>query len=98
MRISDWSSDVCSSDLLDHRLMRMKARENRRGRQFRVGDRAEQLFGFTQIDLRLRALAEVRFARNALYAGELDEAFGRLQPQVVANVGDRKSTRLTSSH
>src|SRR3546814_9112171 len=28
MRISDWSSDVCSSDLLDRRLVQMKIEEN----------------------------------------------------------------------
>src|SRR3546814_12135151 len=39
MRISDWSSDVCSSDLLD---LRRKAEAQQRGRRLHVSFRADQ--------------------------------------------------------
>src|SRR3546814_4526205 len=98
MRISDWSSDVCSSDL------RIIAEEL--GVQFRTisapviarpGDLAAALVGMGERDVlfvdeihRLPAAAE-----EMLYSAMEDF---RLDLIVGAQAGDRKSTRLNSSH
>src|SRR3546814_4295429 len=97
MRISDWSSDVCSSDL------REGARESRRGaagkgqcRRIRAGE--------------VRLLAAVRPAAIAeaqgmamLAVADRRRIVDRDVLQVAVEVGqrdeqDRKSTRLNSSH
>src|SRR3546814_6483489 len=49
MRISDWSSDVCSSDLLDHRLARRAqraaaSRQVRSRRLYRLSDRVARTY------------------------------------------------------
>src|SRR3546814_10682156 len=107
MRISDWSSDVCSSDLGDG---------ERAVEQFGVGhdlgDEAIFLGG-----LRVEAVAGqeqfggARIAEHALeqprpaVAGDdadLDEAARELRAlggdADITGAGDRKSTRLSSSH
>src|SRR3546814_3668302 len=114
MRISDWSSDVCSSDLLDlarqieiarlgaAELARAGVRQRARGHQFddamHAGDRPHPLADFVTkpasfFRIRRPALDEDRrrlFAARRRYRKRGDVA--GLEP------GDRKSTRLNSSH
>src|SRR3546814_1634192 len=93
MRISDWSSDVCSSDLrdilvldfaCDTRIGRQRAARNRRFPVAapRKGLRDLPLPPARAIDQ--RAVGCVN--RDAAGAG------------IVVDLGDRKSTRLNSSH
>src|SRR3546814_9722173 len=104
MRISDWSSDVCSSDLDDH-VARFGLAVRRppphvrpaRDRE-RLGARAhvERAVGVAAVgepDRQLRVLPR----RIRLLIGErLDrEVAGKTR---VGGGGDRKSTRLNSSH
>src|SRR3546814_1060348 len=102
MRISDWSSDVCSSDLdaaaLDYRhdIVDDEIARERIGLNLEFGfDR--QRFGLFQI---LRELREVD--RRAVPA---DDAGGAYHQLVLLGIDvarvfvrDRKSTRLNSSH
>src|SRR3546814_6546096 len=99
MRISDWSSDVCSSDL-----------GQRRGLSFGAGglDVATEGSG-TRIILNgvqlgpngqvtgLDALPLLRVNGAAPVAGGLD-ARSTFNGCVILNSGDRKGTRLNSSH
>src|SRR3546814_2305643 len=90
MRISDWSSDVCSSDLVDlarevrGQHLEIERARARPGRELapviqRVGE-----FRIEPADAQELALAEIA---ADLHAGDALERFG-----------DRKSTRLNSSH
>src|SRR3546814_1280838 len=108
MRISDWSSDVCSSDLL-HRQRRIMADRQpvdigkpcRRDRQRRPW--ADDHPSLACIDAhhikRFRLTADVDSA--TLAHREVDEpAMAAKHPplQVADLAGDRKSTRLNSRH
>src|SRR3546814_4214126 len=103
MRISDWSSDVCSSDLLE------------RGGQVRFGDRnarasdmeesLQSFFGGRALDGRFYNARAVYLIREPVQP--LDEmVLSRIAVPVVAEKRlhfsieeiDRKSTRLNSSH
>src|SRR3546814_4653474 len=116
MRISDWSSDVCSSDLLDlvaqvdahlgvERGQRLVEQQQAR----RGGD------GAGERDALLLAARELRRVLAALIVEadeveQLGDAAGDLGARAAAvfesegdvaldrQVGDRKSTRLNSSH
>src|SRR3546814_4960776 len=85
MRISDWSSDVCSSDLL---LAGQPAGTVARAAGADPGAGAAGRAGHRQADD--RAAAHRR--RRAVGAG------GRRRPGLPALGLDRKSTRLNSSH
>src|SRR3546814_2801191 len=111
MRISDWSSDVCSSDLLlgqvgqplpGHRRVEITAARQRK----------DQLFlglGELVFELRRRIVEICLAARVEVVVVELAEGLVDL-PHASANArlsclfittsrfGDRKSTRLNSSH
>src|SRR3546814_4000717 len=106
MRISDWSSDVCSSDLqmLPHQMTPI-------GQQTRGSIRLRKPGVLQRGDLRLEALqlgilascvgaqivgAEVVGQAAAL--GQLLDGAARAERQAVVVVQDRKSTRLNSSH
>src|SRR3546814_7931449 len=113
MRISDWSSDVCSSDLL------VAERRLRAAAEFHDLELADQIGGgLSRIDdIAFDRLFDIAvgiggvvlqildrlFAAPAFVvdAGVDDEAAGAPQlhaePPEIA-VGDRKSTRLNSSH
>src|SRR3546814_3136959 len=82
MRISDWSSDVCSSDLLNLTL-------SDRSGQFQSSC-FDEIAGKT-----LEALAAD--GGCAMLSVELDLLEGEETPRVTVR-GDRKSTRLNSSH
>src|SRR3546814_5829647 len=104
MRISDWSSDVCSSDLaVDRRCAVSEYFDALHGRQrdgVEVGAGAggeRRLRSAVAVDQHERTLAA-----EAAQVGErtgLGRA-ARLRAELAdgAEVGDRKSTRLNSSH
>src|SRR3546814_992689 len=106
MRISDWSSDVCSSDLVDaalaqpgavglHRLLREGP--DLRGRQ--PLDRAVRNFAEEYMEGRRFA---VDGAFHLMLVEDLLHALAKLTRDAVRLpvrlAGDRKSTRLNSSH
>src|SRR3546814_1343050 len=102
MRISDWSSDVCSSDLpLDDLAIVLSS--GRGQRSLRLGDDGAERLALVHRDVgqnlavqfhagQLQAVHELRIGQ-ALGA---DAGVDALDPQ--AAEGDRKSTRLNSSH
>src|SRR3546814_6113342 len=108
MRSSDWSSDVCSSDLADRigaaaREVALLEKAARAGREGQAGDHAADLHSFltaligeTEIDrgARLRLLG--RFARED-FRDALPDGVDPVHDSSRAR-GDRKSTRLNSSH
>src|SRR3546814_7844120 len=100
MRISDWSSDVCSSDLLDRAAPTLSGGEAQRIRlAAQLGSNLqgvcyvldEPTIGLHARDNRilLNALAALEGHGNTLVVVEHDEDTIRR---------DRKSTRLNSSH
>src|SRR3546814_2997453 len=113
MRISDWSSDVCSSDLCDDKAKGLV------GEAFEAAQRMNQsITGQTykgkesDMDLVLNRFGAVSMAlavekhcerikeptRGRVYAA-LEEVTSSLSKQAGAEkVKDRKSTRLNSSH
>src|SRR3546814_3493990 len=99
MRISDWSSDVCSSDLSAN-LLTILAKS---GFDSVAGDllRADTLpFSFTQkTGDALRASADLNEAIAVLAAGRCGAVGRREYPEAWhGQRTDRKSTRLNSSH
>src|SRR3546814_8289300 len=108
MRISDWSSDVCSSDLVDRHFA------------FEGDGGPSQAFGY-RFDIAKQAGEPPDFAGLVLFAALDDQVVGvaagddflrvvgrraqhadsvimRQQNVFYGLVGDRKSTRLHSSH
>src|SRR3546814_2633300 len=100
MRISDWSSDVCSSDLVDASRYAARPRQRCRGRG-RTGRAAGR-----RHPPRTQAgeLSMVRGVRGSLLAATLLAVAGRAEsdgaPQTASDApaSDRKSTRMNSSH
>src|SRR3546814_3826724 len=99
MRISDWSSDVCSSDLTTaHAVMRLNRQDGG----------ARQSISVTNNEVAAEEQNALRLA--ALRPGDADwEKWGICdyitKPRIAAAIsgeradgGDRKSTRLNSSH
>src|SRR3546814_10241921 len=80
MRISDWSSDVCSSDLAAHRVRR--------------GPSSVRCGGF---DLLRRAFGAGSHRTAPLGDGARGKCAGAEMTMPLL-IGDRKSTRLNSSH
>src|SRR3546814_10762651 len=113
MRISDWSSDVCSSDLLRHRLAELGEVEAAvdGGADLALAPPGEELvhrrlhlssITFTHVD---RAPADILAPVEARHADILEQqpvdADLRDLAAGVANgdeLADRKSTRLNSGH
>src|SRR3546814_2947428 len=90
MRISDWSSDVCSSDLAGHVDAEIVEQHDDRDREHDHAD--EQADQPHRVDDRLAA---IMLGRGAV----LDEAEDDLAcPDRALEHRDRKSTRLNSSH
>src|SRR3546814_3526647 len=92
MRISDWSSDVCSSDLIELCLAEIdlligRQHPHRRLDRPAVDDRS----------LRVAQFGEDR--RHTLFAiGRIDDHPRRREIDRAVGEFDRKSTRLNSSH
>src|SRR3546814_4788050 len=92
MRISDWSSDVCSSDLLvrarpSRALLRRPAACDEAARGARaISKRSEPIAD--------QEIAEDKESRAAIGFNQIETRSGRAS----ALCPDRKSTRLNSSH
>src|SRR3546814_2077264 len=97
MRISDWSSDVCSSDLLEHASLDGGARADLVDAQNLVADHPKA-------DLHHRELAgpgdleQRQMLRLGSFGGNAEFAATQLRIPFLAQLLDRKSTRLNSSH
>src|SRR3546814_6821237 len=106
MRISDWSSDVCSSDLImpeeteGHAFEQGRPLTRPRTRH-RFGEGRVHGFGIVAVDADARNAVTVGACRDILTPGHLFE-LGMLGEKVVLadedRRQDRKSTRLNSSH
>src|SRR3546814_1910309 len=99
MRISDWSSDVCSSDL------RLGACFERRGIDGELGEHAAQPGGVNLIlviaELHHRPLLHATLRRKVGAVSSARGSSSRTGCRVMTYCGveaDRKSTRLNSSH
>src|SRR3546814_7381232 len=86
MRISDWSSDVCSSDLSSHALFLIDVRKP----EMVSGLRAEGVFIMTNI-----VILTGRIARDP---ETRETKSGTSVTGITVVTEDRKSTRLNSSH
>src|SRR3546814_6843824 len=106
MRISDWSSDVCSSDLLDpgiafpvapFALVVLLHRGKRQRQPAGIAERAQ-----TQVDPGTDAVHGRLIQQPHQQAAEADEILAVVErARAVGLAGlriDRKSTRLNSSH
>src|SRR3546814_7062946 len=100
MRISDWSSDVCSSDLhLGHAWSALQAHDlaRRAGGQFRL--RIEDIDGARSRTEYVAAILEdlrwlgLRWDGDAVFQSERLPIYNAALEKL-----DRKSTRLNSSH
>src|SRR3546814_1388325 len=107
MRISDWSSDVCSSDLSRQELQAKLLREAEEARMTALEDarrREEAERQKANEEERRRAeekrLAEEEAARkeSGVEPAPVPEPTAPAEPEAVAAPADRKSTRLNSSH
>src|SRR3546814_2418804 len=104
MRISDWSSDVCSSDLWQHACTRAEVLAAiRQGMQI-VDARSQGRYRGDEPEPRpgLRS-GHIPGSRNLPYTKLLDSVDGTLLDvsrlkEAFGLAGDRKSTRLNSSH
>src|SRR3546814_1244234 len=99
MRISDWSSDVCSSDLrLERRILWLRGAPWIDDRLHGYGD---QVVSDTRADWLLRgvggAVYEAFLERNA-DARALAGRIAAAEAEAEGRRRDRKSTRLNSSH
>src|SRR3546814_5991703 len=105
MRISDWSSDVCSSDLMPRNdvakldeLIKERIRIPKAGALFRLGDKVEAVYGLRSGSIKTQledSLGQVQIT-GFLLPGEIIGMDGLLENTQTSQ--DRKSTRLNSSH
>src|SRR3546814_8875950 len=109
MRISDWSSDVCSSDLAVLARQRAAERERQREQPWQRGLRAHGLRGVVRVEqdvgvqVAVAGVAEgddrqVELARQRLDARDQRGKARHRHHHVLVDLADRKSTRLNSSH
>src|SRR3546814_6095213 len=97
MRISDWSSDVCSSDLNETTAIITEIDDD-------VGDALRTEIGEGVRQLAVRRRDEGAQVQIAIAAAALADHLGavavrnRVERIVGLGDGDRKSTRLNSSH
>src|SRR3546814_1840800 len=120
MRISDWSSDVCSSDLAVGEVV-LAVEHGKIGGEFRHpwvlldfcatayragpgpsqrqgGGKRLSLALFGRLQRRFPALRQPVGPQRGIEAEDLLELVHRVQLGAHGDVGDRKSTRLNSSH
>src|SRR3546814_5298992 len=97
MRISDWSSDVCSSDLVGTlgilEASDIGAKAVEQGHEVADLGRGDGIF---QFDVRHDPFSLDVAAPSLGRYGHKEKRPGRLMPP--GRLGDRKSTRLNSSH
>src|SRR3546814_3408410 len=98
MRISDWSSDVCSSDLRNRRIFN----DWHHGIAMAAQNEGRDIL-HAYLELVCQEVAETRAIQNACHAHDLVMGQPGKFPQrpyhCVERIGeDRKSTRLNSSH
>src|SRR3546814_6071137 len=111
MRISDWSSDVCSSDLQMVKDAERFAEEDKKKREAaEAKNNAESLIHTTEqqlsehgdkVDAGLKSEIETAIAatRSAVEGGDAEAMKAKAQELAqIAMKLDRKSTRLNSSH
>src|SRR3546814_10115414 len=110
MRISDWSSDVCSSDLFDGDiggdLTQQPTRDQHTASPVALGERRRKrqpkLSGLAVLAVDRRELGSEQARRLFEAQAGGDEKIGEqrvAQPVAIASAGaDRKSTRLNSRH
>src|SRR3546814_1493917 len=65
MRISDWSSDVCSSDLADYRINSLMDRGTLRVVSLQAPGQVSALFGDARVSMDLRGWKQVLAMRDA---------------------------------
>src|SRR3546814_6494576 len=93
MRISDWSSDVCSSDLVKvERRDVLAERKDEAAAKVTFREAARQYHAENKA-----AWKSAVYARQWLASLE-NHAFTKLGDIPTGGIGDRKSTRLNSSH
>src|SRR3546814_8571367 len=97
MRISDWSSDVCSSDLLAMRRLNLEPHECVALEDSEMGLRAAASAGLAAVVTINRDTLEQDFSEAALVVSSLGEP-GAPTRVLKGQLEDRKSTRLNSSH
>src|SRR3546814_3045264 len=103
MRISDWSSDVCSSDLSARSALGPDATGVGWVYEYALVDRTgrhdlSQLRGIQDWFLRYELKTVPGVAEIASIGGMVKQYQVLLDPVELAAYGDRKSTRLNSSH
>src|SRR3546814_3007642 len=105
MRISDWSSDVCSSDLIATETLGARKIVQAFGQENREGDRFEAAvrngFAAAKRRFRMRALLTAMVIALLFSAMTLimwDAVHDVASGQLTGGSLDRKSTRLNSSH
>src|SRR3546814_1715443 len=104
MRISDWSSDVCSSDLVEGRQVdvvgRQRVEQELRQRRGLLQARVQARCAFAAHQgVRVLALGQEQEERLAAATRAMESVLPRMRESTdsIARV-DRKSTRLNSSH
>src|SRR3546814_10863623 len=101
MRISDWSSDVCSSDLKDHPVKSQGGQGSGRKRALRHVTRVRK-GNATPCKIKIGRLADLFKASRSdfwQHSGKHVVTVEKLVFQSACDVeADRKSTRLNSSH
>src|SRR3546814_4266511 len=106
MRISDWSSDVCSSDLQAERQRRHRGAEvggRPEGLEVeRVGEEVDEVLEPDELGREPEGVLDQQRLVERLRGRPQEEDGGdgelRQDQQVGQGRGDRKSTRLNSSH
>src|SRR3546814_6891145 len=104
MRISDWSSDVCSSDLRDipkdrHTSVMLSPFKSRATNRRRSSSTELSFHGINTSGQMPESVTHVSGTKRHLCLGSLSGApQGLGAPDPLAGREDRKSTRLTSSH
>src|SRR3546814_10779461 len=97
MRISDWSSDVCSSDLLaDETNIPVLCYGLRTDFAADLFPGSAALLGLADALVGLKAVCEC--GRKATMNLRVDERGRAVVEGAQTEIGDRKSTRLNSSH
>src|SRR3546814_4510061 len=99
MRISDWSSDVCSSDLMEVQIAALR-RQARAAERYRTLSDQIRIAEARLVHARWREAAQAAETARA-EAGQAEalvDTAGKAQAEAATPQADRKSTRLNSSH